>query len=170
MTVHQKSLHQRFLTALREKPQDPGSFPWTSGIENLHTKAQETLLAYMGNLAEDIADHVQMMERVKSTPNDNWRNHWGPQYRKPVKQYSIDVPGNLDIYILKQFQGYKLAHEICSRKDINVFVELTQRKLPFSGDNEWVLSVDLTKAYRESPDAALFRRQARQEKKNAPKA
>lgn len=169
MTTPSKSLHSRFVAALREKPQAPGSFPWTAGIQNIYPEAQASLIASMNGLLEDIAEHVEMMEHVKATPNDNWRNCWGPQYRKPVQEYSIDVPGDLNLYFLQQFQGYKMAHAICSRKDVNVFVELKQRKAPFSGNPEWVLSVDLTKTYRESPDAELFRRQARAEKKHAPK-
>ncbi len=165
----EKSLYQRFAAATKVR-QEPGTFPNTPGIANVYPKAQAGLLGSMEVLAEVISDHVIGMERVKEHAGTPWANRWDSDYRSPILEHVLDVPADALQYHLTQFEGYKKAHEICGSKGVNVCVSLKQVERKFiNTETHWAVVIDLSKPYSASPDAALFKKFFREEKKNAAK-
>jgi hypothetical protein len=67
-----------------------------------------------------------------------------------------------------QLEGYKKLHDVCRQKDVDAQVSLKQVDRSFGAPQKyWVVVIDLSKPYRESPDAALFNEIFKKEKKAA---
>ena len=155
----EKSLRQRFLDAQKKDDQKRRlmrSFPQTAGgVAKLYPQDHESLLRYSAVVKESILGLVDLMEKTSTTVNENWANRWRPD---PVITVSLYAPATANAYNLTQLEGYKNIHKTCAEKEVDAQVSLKKVASPFNkAEERWVIMIDVSKRYRSSPDAGLFK-------------